>query len=205
MLDLKKCPGCGNNTSLNTMTCPYCGHRFADSTAGTPVSPSSTIQHRCPNCDTPVTRNHAVCPNCRVSLKEKRGRGRYLILAGIVAAAVLLAVFVFPVPGFTVPVTNSSVASPVTPAPTLPGCNIAIAGQKMPTGTIQLHLMALTCGPDDVRELAVMVNGEKEGTLKYQLGSMGTYPGHAGVPDNVVVVATFRSGYEKTVMESRYQ
>jgi hypothetical protein len=201
MVDIKKCPGCRSNTSLSNTTCPYCGYRFDDGPAQ--VTEPATKQSRCPNCDTPVSQSRSICPTCKTVLKEKRGMGTYLLIGGFILAAVLLAAFIFQIPGIPAATANSTPVSAVTAAPTIPSCNIAISGQKLPTSMIQLRLMALTCGPDDVKELRVMVNGMNAGTLPYRLGSSGTYPGRK-VSDTVAVVAVFSSGYEKIVFDSVY-
>lgn len=201
MVDIKKCPGCKSNTSFSNTTCPYCGYPFDAGPAH--VAEPAVKQSRCPKCDTPVSQNRSICPTCKTVLKEKRGMGTYLLIGGFVLAAVLLAVFVFQIPGAPSAVTNFTSPSAVTAAPTMPSCNIAITGQKLPTSMIQLRLMAMTCGPDDVKELRVMVNGMNAGTLPSRLGSGGTYPGHK-VSDTVAVVAVFSSGYEKIVFDSVY-
>lgn len=201
MVDIKKCPGCKSNTSLSNTTCPYCGYRFDDGHVKV-VEPAAK-QSRCPNCDAPVSPNRSICPTCKKVLKEKRGMGTYLLIGAFILAAVLLAFFVFQIPLIPSATANSTPASAVTAAPTIPSCNIAITGQKLPTSMIQLRLMAHTCGPDDVKELRVMVNGMNAGTLPYTLGSSGAYPGRK-VSDSVAVVAVFSSGYEKIVFDSVY-
>jgi hypothetical protein len=201
MVDIKKCPGCKSNTALSNATCPYCGYRF--DAGPSQVTEPAAKQPRCPNCDTPVSPNRSICPTCKAVLKEKRGMGTYLLIGGFVLAAVLLAVFIFQTPGTPSVAANATPVSAVTAAPTMPSCNIAITGQKLPTSMIQLRLMAMTCGPDDVKELRVMVNGMHAGTLPYRLGSSGTYPGRK-VSDTVAVVAVFSSGYEKIVFDSVY-
>jgi RNA polymerase subunit RPABC4/transcription elongation factor Spt4 len=203
MLDLKKCPGCGSNTSLSTPICPYCGFQFDAGTKEVTPQSVATVQRRCPNCATQVPANRSVCPTCKSVLKEKSQSGSYLLIGGFIVAVLVLAVFIFHIPGVPAIPSNSSHAMAVTAAPTIPTCNIEISGKKLPTGTIQLTLMALTCGPKDVSELQVIVNGKPEGTLNYQLGSRGTFPGHNG-PDQVIVVAKFSSGYTKTVFVSTY-
>ena len=97
MVDIKKCPGCKSNTSLSNTTCPYCGYRFDAGPAQ--VTEPAAKQSRCPNCDTPVSPNRSICPTCKMVLKEKRGMGTYLLIGGFILAAVLLAVFVFQIPG----------------------------------------------------------------------------------------------------------
>jgi hypothetical protein len=201
MVDIKKCPGCKSNTSLSNTTCPYCGYRF--DTGPAQVTEPVARQSRCPNCNTPVSLNRSVCPTCRTVLKEKRGIGTYLLIGGFILAAVLLAVFVFQIPGTPPATAHPTPSSAVTAAPTIPTCNLAITGQKTPNSMIQLRLMALTCGPDDVKELRVLLNGQPAGTLPYRLGSSGTYPGRK-VSDTVTVVAVFGSGYEKIVFDSVY-
>jgi hypothetical protein len=202
MLDIKTCPGCGSNTSFNNTTCPYCGRTFDTGTPASNPVPAGSSQRRCPNCNTPITGNRSYCPNCRAFLNEKQGLPSYLIIAAFIVAGIILAVFVFHIPGAPA-VTNASQATPVTAEPTVPSCNLAISGQKLPTGKIELRLMAHTCGPDDVRELRVLVNNKNAGVLNYQLGAAGTYPGHSGT-DTVAVIATFSSGYRKTVFDSTY-
>jgi RNA polymerase subunit RPABC4/transcription elongation factor Spt4 len=202
MLDIKTCPGCGRNTAYNNEACPYCGHRFTTGTSTPASSPAGSPRRRCPNCNTPITGNRSYCPNCRAFLNEKSVLSSYLLIAAFIGVVIILAVFVFHVPGAPATV-NASQAVSVTAVPTVPSCNIAITGQKLPSGKIELRLMAKTCGPDDVRELRVLVNNKDEGVLKYQLGAMGTYPGHTG-GDTVDVIARFSSGYEKNVFDSTY-
>jgi RNA polymerase subunit RPABC4/transcription elongation factor Spt4 len=204
MLDLKKCPRCREQTDLKNEVCPYCGHHFSEPESSTSRSPSyQQPQNRCPNCGASVPAGRPVCPVCRASLAQT-GRSRTIfVVAGFVAAVLMLALFVFYLPSLPPGNTPPAPAQNVTPAPTMPQCIIAITGQKVSGNTIQLHLMEMTCVQGDISKLRVMVNGRDAWILDPRLGASGNYPGHAG-PDSVVVVAVFSSGYEKTVLESTY-
>lgn len=201
MVDIKKCPKCDNNTSYTNTVCPYCGYRF-DAGPGA-VQPPVERPDRCPACGNPVSAGRTFCPTCGNQFRKKRGYGSWLVLGGFIAAALLLAVFVFQIPGASPAVMGSAPASAVIAVPTVPPCTVGITGQRIPGGRIQLRLMALTCSKDDISELRVLINGNKEGTLPVQLGSLETFPGQKS-PDQVTVIARFSSGYEKVVLDSRY-
>jgi RNA polymerase subunit RPABC4/transcription elongation factor Spt4 len=203
MLDLKRCPVCYKNTSHSATTCPYCGHEFNEPEEKAASAPAGAVQRRCKNCNSPITGNRKKCPVCKAPVEEYRGMPTYLVIAGFIVAAVLLAVFVFHIPGEPPKLPSSLPGSGLTPSPTVPLCNIAITGQKTPTSAIQLRLAASGCGPQDVTDLRVFVNDKTEGTLPYRLSASGTYPGHKG-SDHVIVVANFSSGYEKVIFDATY-
>ena len=203
MLDLKRCPKCGNETSLGNDTCPYCGYRFSSEAIKT-QAPASVKESRCPACGTAVSPQRSVCPTCGKVLKKSRASLFALVtIVGLLIVAAIAAIYVFHITPPPPQVANISSVPALTAAPTMPTCTIALAGKKLPTGSIQLDLMELTCGPQDVTTLRVLVNGKQVGTLAYSLGASGTYPAEHG-SDTVEVVAHFSSGAEEVVFESTY-
>jgi RNA polymerase subunit RPABC4/transcription elongation factor Spt4 len=203
MLDLKKCPQCWKQTDLNNETCPYCGHRFTGTDSAPSRPPGQQPQQRCPKCGAPVPAGRKSCPVCSTSLVQTSRLRRIMVFVGFVAAVLVLSLFIIShlsaLPGTMLPAP----ARDVTPAPTMPECNVAITGQKLSGDTIQLNVMAMTCVPGDISRLRVIVDGRDAWTLDPRLAARGNFPGHAG-PDTVVVVAVFSSGYEKTVLDSTY-
>ncbi len=203
MLDLKRCPVCHNNTSASQTTCPYCGHSFtATDENAAPVKPRGE-QRRCNKCGTMVTGAWEICPVCKAPLDEGRGIRTYLVIAGFVVAVVLLAVFVFHIPGNPPSVPVSLPGPGLTPSPTPPACTIAITGQKTAASSILLRVSASSCSLQDVKELNIFINDQPAGTLPHQLGVGGSFPGHKGT-DHVVVTATFSSGYQRTILDTIY-
>src|SRR5512141_2208935 len=99
MLDLKRCPGCHNHTTLSNMTCPYCGHRFDKDEGDTSPAANGVLQQRCPHCGARFTGARSVCPGCQKPLGEKGGGMRSILLVtGVLVAVAILAVFVFHFP-----------------------------------------------------------------------------------------------------------
>jgi len=160
----------------------------------------------CPHCGTSMESSRTVCPACRMVLSEKSSRPLWLIIAGIIVIATLVAAVLLLSPSMQpVTVPDSKVTftptDAVASAPAEPTCTIAVTATKVPPSSIMVQVMSSTCSAGDVTELTVSLNGALKGTLGTSPGTSKTFAGTSG-SNYVIVVAKFADGAERPVYEN---
>jgi hypothetical protein len=143
------------------------------------------------------------CPSCGETIRKKKNSLMPLIaVAGIVLIiiAVIAALFLLPQAPTPPPPPVTPVPTPTIPQP--PVGNIAITAVRQGAGTIALTFIGGTAA-SDVANFTVNLNGAIQPTrLSGTVGtSMSVKSGGSAGSDHIVVVAFYKNGAQKVVLD----